>query len=117
MVITKALVDLHDGEVSVFSAGKGHGSVFTLKLPLTSPFPVSRSSLQSLIKFNINNNSNDNSIISSNNTSNNNLHLTQKNFYINKSNNNSADCLTKNFGKRHESFSKHKMGSTLLFTQ
>ena len=109
MMITKALVDLHDGEVSVFSAGKGHGSVFTLKLPLTSPFPVSKSSLQSLIKFNINNNSNDNSIISSNNTSNNNLHLTQKFFYINKSNNNSADCLTKNFGKRHESFSKHKI--------
>ena len=37
MMITKALADLHGGEVSVASAGKGHGSIFTVTLPLSSP--------------------------------------------------------------------------------
>lgn len=37
MMITKALADLHGGEVSVSSAGKGLGSVFTVTLPLSSP--------------------------------------------------------------------------------
>ena len=40
MMITKALADLHGGVVSVASAGKGLGSVFSVTLPLTSP-PIS----------------------------------------------------------------------------
>lgn len=40
MMITKALVDLHRGHVSVRSEGLGLGSTFTLTLPLSCP-PVS----------------------------------------------------------------------------
>lgn len=49
MMITKALADLHGGEVSVASAGKGHGSIFTVTLPLSSPptLPPSQSQSQS----------------------------------------------------------------------
>jgi CheY-like chemotaxis protein len=49
MMITKALADLHGGEVSVASAGKGQGSIFTVTLPLTSPptLPPSQSQSQS----------------------------------------------------------------------
>ena len=34
MMITKGIVDLHGGEISAHSDGIGHGSTFTLKLPL-----------------------------------------------------------------------------------
>jgi hypothetical protein len=40
MMITKALVDLHRGHVSVRSDGLGLGSTFTLKIPLSSPPPI-----------------------------------------------------------------------------
>lgn len=43
MMITKALVDLHRGHVSVRSDGLGLGSTFTLKIPLSSPPPLSLS--------------------------------------------------------------------------
>ena len=39
LVITKALVDMHGGDVSVFSAGKGHGCTYTLSIPFT-PAPI-----------------------------------------------------------------------------
>ena len=58
MMITKGIVDLHGGEISVQSDGIGHGSTFTVKLPLYSrpfldrrtPGRLSRSSMRSLRK-------------------------------------------------------------------
>lgn len=37
LTITKALVDLHQGEISVHSAGPGHGSAFTAGFPTVAP--------------------------------------------------------------------------------
>ena len=36
-MITKAFIDMHGGEISVYSAGRGHGTTFTLRIPLTCP--------------------------------------------------------------------------------
>jgi CheY-like chemotaxis protein len=33
-VVTKGIVDAHGGSLSVYSAGEGHGSTFTLQLPM-----------------------------------------------------------------------------------
>jgi two-component system, NarL family, sensor histidine kinase BarA len=35
LYICKGIVDLHGGTISVFSEGEGHGSTFTLELPMT----------------------------------------------------------------------------------
>ena len=35
MCISKSLMDMHGGTISVCSAGVGHGSIFTLRLPMT----------------------------------------------------------------------------------
>ena len=35
MCISKGIMDMHGGSISVFSAGEGKGSVFTLRLPMT----------------------------------------------------------------------------------
>ena len=34
MCISKGIMDMHCGSISVYSAGEGHGSVFTLRLPM-----------------------------------------------------------------------------------
>ena len=34
MCISKGIMDMHGGSISVYSAGEGHGSVFTLRLPM-----------------------------------------------------------------------------------
>ena len=39
MMISKGIVDIHGGTLSVWSAGVGHGSTFTLRLPLYSKSP------------------------------------------------------------------------------
>jgi PAS domain S-box-containing protein len=39
LAISRALVDLHGGEITVASAGKGHGATFTVTLP-TCPLPA-----------------------------------------------------------------------------
>ena len=39
--LVKALVERHGGTVSVHSAGAGHGSEFTVRLPLEGRFPSS----------------------------------------------------------------------------
>ena len=35
LFISKGIVDLHDGTISVYSAGEGHGSSFILSMPMT----------------------------------------------------------------------------------
>ena len=35
LVVVKGIVELHGGTVSVYSAGKGQGSTFTIELPMT----------------------------------------------------------------------------------
>ena len=39
MMISKGIADMHGGTLSVWSAGEGHGTTFTLKLPLYSRSP------------------------------------------------------------------------------
>jgi hypothetical protein len=39
MMISKGITDMHGGTLSVWSAGEGHGTTFTLKLPLYSVGP------------------------------------------------------------------------------
>ena len=46
MCISKGIMDMHGGSISVYSAGEGHGSVFTLRLPMLRH--LSGSSLPSL---------------------------------------------------------------------
>lgn len=49
LAITKALVEMHGGEVTAFSRGTGQGSCFTVRLPLVHPRPdFSAGSLRSL---------------------------------------------------------------------
>jgi hypothetical protein len=50
MMITKALVDLHRGHVSVRSDGLGLGSTFTLTLPLSCP-PINDTSSSGKIEL------------------------------------------------------------------
>ena len=38
MCISKSLMDMHGGTISVYSAGVGHGSMFTLRLPMMRSF-------------------------------------------------------------------------------
>ena len=35
LFISKGIVDLHEGSISVFSAGEGHGCSFILSMPMT----------------------------------------------------------------------------------
>ena len=35
MYISKKIVDAHDGQISVFSSGQGHGCTFTIDIPVT----------------------------------------------------------------------------------
>ena len=35
LFISKGIVDLHNGSISVFSAGEGHGCSFILSMPMT----------------------------------------------------------------------------------
>jgi hypothetical protein len=35
LYLTKGIVDLHHGKISVWSAGEGYGSTFTLEIPMT----------------------------------------------------------------------------------
>ena len=46
--ITKGIVDLHKGEVSAHSEGLGHGSSFTVKLPMERHLRCSKSAVQDL---------------------------------------------------------------------
>jgi len=35
LFISKGIVDLHNGSISVYSAGEGHGCSFILSMPMT----------------------------------------------------------------------------------
>ena len=52
LAVLKQLVELHNGSVSVSSDGPGHGSQFTVVLPLSKRAPVKSSSSFDLIKLN-----------------------------------------------------------------
>ena len=41
LFISKGIVDLHDGTITVYSAGEGHGCSFILKMPMTHAAAVS----------------------------------------------------------------------------
>ena len=41
MCISKGIMDMHGGSISVYSAGEGKGSLFTLRLPMTRCIPDS----------------------------------------------------------------------------
>ena len=131
-MITKALIDLHSGDVSVYSKGKGCGSTFTLKLPLTCPFPIAQSSflkiglnsnLSNTSNYNLNNNSIKNFNKNSSNNSNYNLNSSSDNNSFNDSshlkynscsssnknlNNNSNNSINLMINKRQESQQKLK---------
>lgn len=51
LAVLKQLVELHNGSVSVASDGPGHGSQFTVTLPLSKRAPVKSSSSFDLIKL------------------------------------------------------------------
>jgi signal transduction histidine kinase len=40
LAIVKAIAEAHGGSVEAASAGKGHGSAFTLRLSVVGPAPV-----------------------------------------------------------------------------
>jgi len=46
LTISKALVDLHGGTIEAWSAGKGQGATFRVRLPLIAPPPAPRPPLQ-----------------------------------------------------------------------
>ena len=51
LAVLKQLVELHNGSVSVTSDGQGHGSQFTVSLPLSKQAPVKSSSSFDLIRL------------------------------------------------------------------
>ena len=53
MTVTKGIVDLHGGTISVFSAGEGRGTTFTVKLPVYRIAKSSKSSRQSSMNISL----------------------------------------------------------------
>jgi PAS domain S-box-containing protein len=51
LAITRQLVELHGGQITVSSAGEGHGAVFSVMLPTSAPVPVVRVSERTGRKF------------------------------------------------------------------
>ena len=43
MCISKSLIDMHGGAIGVFSEGIGHGSIFTIRLPMVRTFSADES--------------------------------------------------------------------------
>ena len=46
MMITKGIVDLHDGTIDVYSPGEGLGSTFTVRIPITRIFTSSTKTME-----------------------------------------------------------------------
>ena len=49
MCISKSIVDMHGGRVSVHSEGEGHGSTFRLEIPMTRTCNITNKSPLSLV--------------------------------------------------------------------